>query len=313
MKYYFRQYITPMLSGIWSLINYLPARIYSAHPHQPRKSNMVCFPRNTELPNQSPLFWVTHKDRYLRQLLIGDIEEKTGRKLIVYYSDCDRSPAQIDTGDDIYFVELLQNCVGKPIDLLLETNGGMTDATEKICAILRQGAPDLRVIIPRRAKSNGTLIALCGKSILMGIESELGPIDPSINNVPVEFVLNAPPGSFNAFDIQFAQTARNQTRKLAKELLSSGMMSDSDHATIEQTIEKISTRDHYHSHGSVIDSPEAVKLGFKIEHQESDSGLWKQIWLLRAMYQYDCGQNGYAKLFESTKVSTAVKLNAPQP
>jgi hypothetical protein len=35
------------------------------------------FPRATELPTQSPLFWVEQKDRYLRQLLIRDIEELT--------------------------------------------------------------------------------------------------------------------------------------------------------------------------------------------------------------------------------------------
>ena len=163
------------------------------------------FPRTKGLPNQSPLFWVTHKDRYLRQLLISDIESDTNRSLIVYFSDCDRSLAQIDTSDDVYFAELLQQCIGKPVDLLIETNGGMTDATEKICALLRQSAPDLRVIVPRRAKSNGTVIALCGSSILMGIESELGPIDPSINNIPVEFVLNAPAGSFNPIETQLAK------------------------------------------------------------------------------------------------------------
>ncbi|MDB6060258.1 MAG: hypothetical protein JWM78_361 [Verrucomicrobiaceae bacterium] len=156
-----------------------------------------CFPRTKNLPSQSPLFWVTHKDRYLRQLLIRDIEEETGRQLIVYFTDCERSNAQIDGSDDAYIAELLQKCAGKATDLLLETNGGMTDATEKISAQLRQATPDLRVIVPRRAKSNGTLIALCGTSILMGFESELGPIDPSINGVPVEFVLGAPPGSFN--------------------------------------------------------------------------------------------------------------------
>ena len=42
-------------------------------------------------PNQSPLYWVSHKDRYLRQLLIKDIEEITGRSLVVYFTDCDRT------------------------------------------------------------------------------------------------------------------------------------------------------------------------------------------------------------------------------
>ena len=269
------------------------------------------FPRTKGLPNQSPLFWVTHKDRYLRQLLISDIESDTNRSLIVYFSDCDRSLAQIDTSDDVYFAELLQQCAGKPIDLLIETNGGMTDATEKICALLRQSAPDLRVIVPRRAKSNGTVIALCGSSILMGIESELGPIDPSINNIPVEFVLNAPAGSFNPIETQLAQTARDQTTKLARDLLSTGMMKEFDPAKIDETINMIATRDHYHSHGSVIDAKEAIKLNLNVTEFTQDNVIWQKIWLLRAMYSYDCGQNGYAKLFESNKVSTAVSVPKP--
>jgi len=189
----------------------------------------------------------------------------------------------------------------------------MTDATEKICALLRQSAPDLRVIVPRRAKSNGTVIALCGSNILMGMESELGPIDPSINNVPVDFVLNAPPGSFGPLDIQIAQTARSQTRKLATDLLSSGMMKGRSAPDIELVIDKLATRDHYHSHGSVIDAREANSLNLAVTTYPATDVLWQKFWLLRTMYQYDCGQNGYAKLFESCKVSTAVTVQRPAP
>jgi len=59
------------------------------------------FLRTKDAPAQSPLFWVTHKDRYLRQLLIRDIEESTGRDLIVF-TYCDRSAAIIDATDDTY-------------------------------------------------------------------------------------------------------------------------------------------------------------------------------------------------------------------
>src|SRR5262249_60941907 len=36
------------------------------------------FPRSKSLPRQSPLFWVAEKDRYLRQLLLRDIQDATG-------------------------------------------------------------------------------------------------------------------------------------------------------------------------------------------------------------------------------------------
>lgn len=267
-----------------------------------------CFPRTTDVPQQSPLFWVNHKDRYLRQLLIRDIQAVTERTLVVYFTDCDRTNAQIDQSDDVAISELLTACSGKPVDLLLETNGGATDATEKVCSLLRQAAPDLRVVVPRRAKSNGTVIALCGSAILMGQQSELGPIDPSIGGVPAEFVVNAPPGSFNAIDTQFAEAARKQTRKLASTLLSTGMMQTFQQNEIDDTVEKLATKSVYHSHGSSIDADEAAALHLSVIKHSQDDPLWQKFWLLRTMYQHDCGLHGYAKLFEGASISTAVPL-----
>lgn len=271
-----------------------------------------CFPRSKDVPQQSPLFWVTHKDRYLRQLLIRDIEEETGRDLIVYFTECERSGAQIDPGDDVFFAELLKGCQGRPVDLLLETNGGFTDSTEKICAQLRIAANDLRVIVPRRAKSNGTVIALAGSEILMGMESELGPIDPSINGVPADFVLKDP-APFGPVMAQLAATAKDQTCKLASSLLQTGMMKGVPQSDIDDTINKLATRSHYHSHGSVIDMIEAVSLRLNVKQHSVDDALWRKIWLLRTMYQYDCLANGYAKLFEARTVSSAVASPPPAP
>jgi Serine dehydrogenase proteinase len=269
------------------------------------------FPRTAALPTQSPLFWVNHKDRYLRQLLIKDIEADTGRCLVVYFTDCDNTTASIDHGDDIHLAELLQNCIGRPIDLMLETPGGVTDATEKLCSLLRAMAPDLRVIVPRRAKSNGTVLTMCGQTVVLGMESELGPIDPSINGLPAHFVLNAPQGTFNWIDQQVFHTARMQTEKLAKSLMASGMMKDKTAQEIEDAIKQLATRDVYHSHGSVIDQKEAGKLGFNVTYLDETSDIWKKLWLLRAMYQYDCPIGGYSKMFESATRSSGTAISPP--
>lgn len=264
------------------------------------------FPRTSELPTQSPLFWVAHKDRYLRQLLIRDVESITKRKLLVYFSDCNIQGVEIDGGDDVFLAELLGSCPGEPVDLLIETNGGQTDATEKLCSLLRSGPSDLRVIVPRRAKSNGTVLALTGSSILMGNESELGPIDPSINGIPIEFILAAPLGSFGPLDIQVAARFRDQTQKLAYGLLSTGMLAGQDEGVIRGIISKIATRDHYHSHGSVIDAKEAAKLGLSVIELPPTDELWKRVCLLRAMYQHDCTQQGFSKVFEGSRISLVV-------
>lgn len=273
-----------------------------------------CFPRTADLPSQSPLFWVTHKDRYLRQLLIRDIQAATERKLVVYFADTERYEAPIQPGDDVYLREILEPCRGSPVDLLLETNGGLTDATEKLCSILRQMAPDLRVVVPRRAKSNGTVVALAGTRILMTEMSELGPIDPSIGGLPADFVVKLQPANPQiAMQVLAADHAINQTKKLATEMLRTGMMKGSEEARIVEVVSKLSSREVYHSHGSVIDVREAKQLGLAVDFLPTSDPVAGQFWLLRTMLSYDCGAKGYAKLFESESLSSAVLPPPPAP
>ena len=273
-------------------------------------SDLGRFPRGTELPTQSPLFWVENKDRYLRQLLISDIEVDTGRDLLVYFTDCDQGNAQIDHTDDVYLQELLQQRKSEKLDLLIETNGGLTDAAEKICSILTDPAFDLRVIVPRRAKSNGTVIAFTGSTILMGPGSELGPIDPSIAGIPADFIVNANPPA-DAISVQYAKMAIAQTTKLGKQLLAAKMMKGRPDADIDVVLGKIANRSTYHSHGSVIDAQEAKSLGLHVTLLEAKDPLWKKIWMLRTMYSFDCRQRGYSKLFESKTISSPVVVVHP--
>jgi hypothetical protein len=69
------------------------------------------FPRGTALPPQSALFWVEQKDRYLRQLLIRDIQARTRRRLVVYFGNRAEN-AMIDATDPTYMVELLEDTHG---------------------------------------------------------------------------------------------------------------------------------------------------------------------------------------------------------
>lgn len=271
------------------------------------------FPRGLELPSQSPLFWVNNKDRYLRQLLISDIQAETGRDLVVYFSDCDKTSAQIDQLDDIYLSELLAARKSDKVDLLIETNGGFTDATEKVCSVLLNARIDLRVIVPRRAKSNGTVIAFCGTSILMGCDSELGPIDPFVGGIPADFVRKAGPALNNPLLVLQADSAVSQTRKLASQLLARGMLNGKSPADIDALLDKLATRNVYHSHGAVIDADEAKGIGLNVVRYESNDPLWKKFWLLRSMYAYDCQVHQYSKIFEGKMISCPVAVMPTQP
>jgi ClpP class serine protease len=139
------------------------------------------FPRTSALPAQSPLYWVEQKNRYLRQLLIRDIEELTSRRLIVYFANRYEVGSDIQPRDVAHFAELLGDLNAAPVDLLVETSGGLTDATEALISLIRTTITDLRVAVVNAAKSNGTLLALSARSIVMGATSELGPIEPPLS------------------------------------------------------------------------------------------------------------------------------------
>jgi hypothetical protein len=274
------------------------------------------FPRSKSLPRQSPLFWVAEKDRYIRQLLIRDIQESTGRTLLAYFAVTNDPRAQIAAGDDAYFVELARDAKGGPADLLIETTGGWTDATEKIVSILRSLLPDLRVIVPCRAKSNGTMLALVGKQIVLGPCSELGPADPFIqiapnNMVPAHFLVNVP--GVDPIISQLADSAIKQTRQIATTLLETGMMKGRDAQAIKDVVDALTSRQQYHSHGSVIDADEAERLGLQVKKLSLDDDLWQQLWLLRCMYEHDATRAGALKIFEGPNISNSLRAATTKP
>lgn len=66
--------------------------------------------------------------------------------------------------------------------LLLYTTGGDSLAAESLVNLLRQYCDKLLVLVPFRALSCGTLIALGGDEIIMGRHGLLSPIDPSVSS-----------------------------------------------------------------------------------------------------------------------------------
>lgn len=70
--------------------------------------------------------------------------------------------------------------MGNGLTLLLHTPGGLTNAAESIVAYLHQKFEYIEVIIPTFAMSAGTMISLSANKIVMGRQSQLGPIDPQM-------------------------------------------------------------------------------------------------------------------------------------
>ncbi len=64
--------------------------------------------------------------------------------------------------------------------VLLDTAGGIIEVVERIVTTIRHHYQEVIMVIPNRAMSAGTVLAMSGDSIMMDYFSCLGPIDPQV-------------------------------------------------------------------------------------------------------------------------------------
>ncbi|HRK26720.1 MAG TPA: hypothetical protein PK239_05445 [Chitinophagales bacterium] len=140
---------------------------------------------------QDPLALDTVRRKYLTQ-----VSEITGRNAIAYYSGWLQKPGYVDASiNDKDKTAFMTNIHGldraKGLDLILHTPGGDVAATESIIDyIISMFNGNVRAIIPQICMSGGTMIALACRQIMMGKQSNLGPIDPQIGGVACQAVLD---------------------------------------------------------------------------------------------------------------------------
>ena len=110
---------------------------------------------------------------------------RSNRHVIIYSSAFLQKPAapadrlQITHEDVNAFMSVMFGMTwSKNLTLVLHTPGGVTNAAETIVAYLRSKFTDIEVIVPTYAMSAGTMISLAANRIIMGRQSQLGPIDP---------------------------------------------------------------------------------------------------------------------------------------
>lgn len=161
------------------------------------------------------------------------------------------------------------------------------------------------MIVPSWAKSAGTVIALSASEIVLGINSELGPIDPQMMvngmQIPCELLAKDPAQPFHIQQVM--QMAVDRNRQLAFNLLQNGMMKGKSRQEIDDILAKISSASGYMSHGAVIDFGEAKSLGLSVSFLPPNDSIWKQLWLLYCMYDYDTKANGVGRIIEGEKFS----------
>lgn len=139
---------------------------------------------------KAPDFLLAECNKYLCR-----ISELTGRNVIAYYSGWLKnnvSEASIVETDKNAFMNAVYE-LNKPegLDIILHTPGGDIAATESIVSYLKSiFGNNIRAIVPQISMSAGTMIAMSCKEIIMGRQSSLGPIDPQINGVACQMVID---------------------------------------------------------------------------------------------------------------------------
>ena len=107
---------------------------------------------------------------------LSDLEGKIGSKIIAYYLH-DGSTISDDAMVPMY-KQLRAIGKQKRLNLFIHSRGGATESPWKLIELLRNFCEYFAVLIPYRAHSAATHIALGANEIIMTSFSELGPVDP---------------------------------------------------------------------------------------------------------------------------------------
>lgn len=234
---------------------------------------------------ENPLDTLRHK--YLRIM-----NEYTGRNVIAYYSGFLQKPGiNIVSIDDNDKNALMQAVYGldksKGLDLILHTPGGNIAATESIVNYLKtMFGNDVRAFIPQIAMSAGTMIALSCKEIVMGKQSNIGPIDPQFGGVSCAGVIEEfnkaleeitkNPASIPAWQVIISkyhptflgdcQKAIDWSDSMVKKWLEDNMLSSDSNASslAENIVSKLSSHIETSTHSRHIHIDECKNLGIKV-------------------------------------------------
>jgi len=263
----------------------------------------------------------------VRRKYLKELFEETGRNTICYYSAFIERPRfegiEINDGDVNAFMAVIHGMDrSKGLDLLLHTPGGSITATESLVQYLRKlFGTDIRAIVPQIAMSAGTMIACACKSIVMGKQSSIGPIDPQMNGIPAQGVIEefkraiaevkANPSTIEIWRTvvsKYPPTFIGECAKAIKlsETLVASWLSSNMFAVdkeLKNKVEKIvvALSDHKNSltHSRHIDALQAKEIGLIIEDMEDDDTLQDRILTVHHAFVHTLGRANVKKIIEN--------------
>ena len=118
--------------------------------------------------------------------LLQQIEDLRKSRVITYLTSDRQGPVNARVAMDIIpLISKQLQAIGKTqnIDLFLYSTGGDTMVPWRLVSMIREYCDKFSVLVPYKAHSAATMIALGADEIVMSNLSELSPIDPSAANV----------------------------------------------------------------------------------------------------------------------------------
>jgi hypothetical protein len=254
-----------------------------------------------------------------KRTLINIIEKDRGSRLIIYITG-DRQPFATGIEENVIpiFNNHLENLIPtEKISLLLYTRGGDLITPLKLVKLIKSYCKEFEVLIPYRAHSAGTLIALGADKIVMGRLGELSPVDPTTVHpfnpsdplfpqkklpISVEDLNSYYLLANQMFKIKEAQITEpfkylaekihplalgnayrgyRMGKMIAQKLLELHMDKETEEKKIQRIIKEI-TGEILCIHGYPINRDEAKSLGLKIEIPNGN--LEKNLWSLYEVY-----------------------------
>lgn len=283
-----------------------------------------------------------HQIDTVRRKYLKNLHNYTKRNVIAYYSGWLTSPRPnpsliVNDEDKNAFMAVVHKLDrAKGLDLILHTPGGDLAAAESLVDYLRRMfGNDVRAIIPQLAMSAGTMIACSCKEIVMGKQSNLGPIDPQLGGIPANGVIaefkqaleeiKAEPhkipmwqaiiGKYHPTFLGSCQSAIEWSEKMVNEWLISGMLSDDPNREdrARNIVSGLSSSDTTYNHARHIHLEELERLGLKITHLENDSKLQDLVLTVHHSYMHTFSMTPAIKVVENQLGVAMVRMAGQQP
>lgn len=252
----------------------------------------------------APDFLLVECNKYL-----GQIKKITGRNVIAYYSGWLKNNVSeasiVETDKNAFMNAVYKMERAEGLDIILHTPGGDIAATESIVSYLKSiFGNNIRAIVPQISMSAGTMIAMSCKEIVMGRQSSLGPIDPQINGVACQMVIDefhravkevsrnpSSLGLWQAIISHYAPTyltVCEDAIKWSEELAQKWLVDVNPQIDMCNVRNVFINHEHSYSHSRHISKEDCRNAGLNITDLEADQELQDAVLSLHHCYMILC-------------------------